>query len=77
MLIVATFLHVDLLLFMHELAALQMRVPYESGEGEDDGDWAPGRLGDGPSEAPAMGDEIVHGSYGDPLQRLHDHLSAT
>ena len=75
-LMVVTFLHVNLFLFMHKLAAFQMRVPDESGEGEDDGDGAPGRLGDGPREAPAVRDEVVHGPYRDPLQRLHDHLSA-
>ena len=64
---VTTFLHVNLLLFVHKLTALQMRVPDESSEGEDDGDGAPGCLGDGPREAPAVRDEVVHGSDRDPL----------
>ena len=57
----------NLLLFVHELAAFQVRVPDESGEGEDDGDGSPGRLGDGPCKAPAVRDEVVHCSNRDPL----------
>ena len=48
--VIFTLLHVNLLFFVHELAAFQVRVPDESGEGEDNGDGAPGSLGDGPRE---------------------------
>ena len=59
---------------MHELATLEVRVPDESGEGEDDGDGPPGRLGDAAREAATMRDEVVNGADRDPLQGLHDHL---
>ncbi len=60
---------------VQKLASLEVRVPDEAGEGEDDGARAPGRLRHAAVLQAAAADEVVDGAQRDRLYCLHHDLT--